>query len=541
MRRFLLVIIAALAVTGPARAWTWPASGPVLMPFSFDPNHPYAAGQHRGIDVGGVSGETILAPAGGVISFAGTVPGSGKSITILTSDGWSVTLTQLGSIAVTKGAAVAEGDAVGTIGPSGDAEVSGAYVQLGVRHADQDQGYVDPESLLPARPIPSNPIAGSTATAGDPGSPPSVTSAPVSPVAAPGDATTTASGSIAVSSSVSSDGGTPPASPAPQATSGQSGVVPAAPPQASVAGPTSTEPSAIASRTAEPAPVSTVSATAGSPRVAAARGAGADGTTRDKRPRLQRTATRDTVVRHSVVKPGVAIRGRVRAAAVVRVPAAVRPAEAARAVEPVHEAATVPSTSVKARSSGNVSSAASPARRPVPPLPASRPSVRRLPRPHGVFGHVQAPVSALRPSTRLERRPVHETVPQARRRESPQPEAPVVSRPDSGRGSLRWLAPLVPALVVLVLVVARRRPGTPAPLRMIGADDVAPEEDPGRSRLAIRGGASAPWPRGGLRSPVRRVRPLSPVARQRRPHGERHGRARNTRDGGRGPGREVVR
>ena len=92
--------------------------------------------------MGGAAGETILAPAGGIVSFAGTVPGSGKSITILTPDGWSVTLTQLGSIAVPKGAAVAEGDAVGTIGPSGDAEVSGAYVQLGVRHADQDQGYV---------------------------------------------------------------------------------------------------------------------------------------------------------------------------------------------------------------------------------------------------------------------------------------------------------------------------------------------------------------------------------------------------------------
>ena len=47
----------------------------------------------------------------GVVTFAGTVPGNGKSLTILTSDGWSVTLTQLGSIAVAKGATVAEGDA----------------------------------------------------------------------------------------------------------------------------------------------------------------------------------------------------------------------------------------------------------------------------------------------------------------------------------------------------------------------------------------------------------------------------------------------
>ena len=47
MRRFLLVLLAALAFAAPASAWTWPASGSVLLPFSFDPAHPYAAGQHR--------------------------------------------------------------------------------------------------------------------------------------------------------------------------------------------------------------------------------------------------------------------------------------------------------------------------------------------------------------------------------------------------------------------------------------------------------------------------------------------------------------
>ncbi len=156
MRRFLLLLslallAASLAVVAPAAAWTWPAGGPVLLAFSFDPAHPYSAGEHRGIDIGGDPGSAVLAPAAGVVTFAGTVPGNGKSLTILTSDGWSVTLTQLGSVAVIKGASIAEGDAVATIGPSGDAEVSGPYVQLGIRHADQDQGYVDPQTLLPPR------------------------------------------------------------------------------------------------------------------------------------------------------------------------------------------------------------------------------------------------------------------------------------------------------------------------------------------------------------------------------------------------------
>ena len=151
-RARLALLAASLVAALPPRRGRGRPSGPVLLPFSFDPAHPYCGGpasrhrrRRRSRD------ETVLAPAAGVVTFAGTVPGSGKSVTILTSDGWSVTLTQLGSIAVAKGATVAEGDGVGTIGPSGDAEVSGPYVQLGIRHADQDQGYVDPQTLLPPR------------------------------------------------------------------------------------------------------------------------------------------------------------------------------------------------------------------------------------------------------------------------------------------------------------------------------------------------------------------------------------------------------
>src|SRR5256885_313655 len=63
MRRLLLVLIAMLATAPAAQAWSWPADGPVLAPFSFDPANPYAAGQHRGLDVGGVAGAAVRAPA----------------------------------------------------------------------------------------------------------------------------------------------------------------------------------------------------------------------------------------------------------------------------------------------------------------------------------------------------------------------------------------------------------------------------------------------------------------------------------------------
>ena len=127
MHRLLLAaVLAALLLTPAAQAWTWPASGAVLQPFGFDPAHPYAAGQHRGLAIGGDPGAAVSAPAAGTVTFAGTVPSSGRSVTITTADGYAVTLTQLGSIAVAKGATVAEGDAVGTVAAGG--EIGRAHV-----------------------------------------------------------------------------------------------------------------------------------------------------------------------------------------------------------------------------------------------------------------------------------------------------------------------------------------------------------------------------------------------------------------------------
>ena len=152
MRRLLLVLIAMLATAPAAQAWSWPADGPVLAPFSFDPANPYAAGQHRGLDIGGAASAPVRAPASGTVSFAGTVPGSGKSMTIETADGWSVTLTHLGQLGIKKDAVVAEGDAVGALA---DGSSDPPYVQLGIRRAADAQGYVDPLGLLPARSAPA--------------------------------------------------------------------------------------------------------------------------------------------------------------------------------------------------------------------------------------------------------------------------------------------------------------------------------------------------------------------------------------------------
>ena len=141
----------ALLFPAGAQAWAWPIDGPVLRPFVFG-SDPYAAGQHRGIDVGGAVGESVRAPVAGSVSFVGSVPAGGRALTIRTGDGYSVTLLQLGSIAVQRGDEVGEGARVGAVGESSDAVTREPHVHLGVRRTVDEEGYLDPLAFLPERP-----------------------------------------------------------------------------------------------------------------------------------------------------------------------------------------------------------------------------------------------------------------------------------------------------------------------------------------------------------------------------------------------------
>jgi Peptidase family M23 len=178
MKRLVILLPVLLAFqvgVQPALAWTWPVDGPVVRPFKLG-DDPYAGGQHRGIDIGAPLGTSVRAPAGGKISFAGTVPTSGKSVTIQTPDGYSVTLVQLGTIGVTRGAAVVGGAIVGTIGPSGEPGAAAPHVHLGVRLMSDPNGYLDPLRFLPPppaetaepEPAPASAPAPSPAPAGAP-------------------------------------------------------------------------------------------------------------------------------------------------------------------------------------------------------------------------------------------------------------------------------------------------------------------------------------------------------------------------------------
>ena len=143
----LAVVALGLAASSPASAWTWPVDGEVVRAYSFGTD-PYASGQHRGIDIASPSGTDVRAPASGVVTFRGTVPSGGMTLTITTPDGYAVTLQQLGATAVTKGAAVSEGTIVASVGASSDPVTVRAHVHMGVRLASNRQGYLDPLSFL---------------------------------------------------------------------------------------------------------------------------------------------------------------------------------------------------------------------------------------------------------------------------------------------------------------------------------------------------------------------------------------------------------
>lgn len=178
-----------LAWAPAAYAWSWPVQGPVLQPFTYDESHPYASGQHRGIDIGGdAAGEQVVAPAAGTVSFAGSVPTNGECVTIKTPDGYTVTLTHVGSLLVAKGASVDEGQPVATIGPSGTPEFDRPYIHLGIRTTSDSNGYLDPLGLLPPA-APQSAPAQSTPT---PVQQPSTSSAPASTPAQPAPSAATA-------------------------------------------------------------------------------------------------------------------------------------------------------------------------------------------------------------------------------------------------------------------------------------------------------------------------------------------------------------
>jgi murein DD-endopeptidase MepM/ murein hydrolase activator NlpD len=141
------IVLAAMLVPQPSRAvaavgpFEWPVRGPVIRGFEA-PGSPFGPG-HRGIDIAAPFGMPVVAPAEGVVTFAGWVAGA-RFVTIDHGDGIRTTSSWLSDIGVQRGDRVARGDVVGRTG-HGHAEVATPHLHFGVRiHGE----YVDPMLLL---------------------------------------------------------------------------------------------------------------------------------------------------------------------------------------------------------------------------------------------------------------------------------------------------------------------------------------------------------------------------------------------------------
>src|SRR3954471_12119723 len=106
---FICALSATLQLlSGPALAggWTWPIRGPVITAFR-NGDDPYAAGQHRGIDIGADAGARVAGASSGSITFVGVVGSSGLTIAERTEDGrLDLSYLHLGSAQVHPGDAV---------------------------------------------------------------------------------------------------------------------------------------------------------------------------------------------------------------------------------------------------------------------------------------------------------------------------------------------------------------------------------------------------------------------------------------------------
>ena len=146
-----------------AADWSWPVRGPVITAYR-NGDDPYAAGQHRGIDISAPVGASVVAAAPGTVVFAGVVGSSGLTVAERTDDGrYELSYLHLSAASVRAGEHLVQGEHLGAVGTSGRRSAQEPHLHFGVREAGDRHAYRDPlEFLGPAptrgpdpRPVPA--------------------------------------------------------------------------------------------------------------------------------------------------------------------------------------------------------------------------------------------------------------------------------------------------------------------------------------------------------------------------------------------------
>lgn len=145
--------------------WPWPVIGEVVTAYR-NGDDPYAAGQHRGVDIAAPVGTPARAVVAGRVSFSGKLPDGGNVVTLRTSDGrYLISYLHLASRAVRRGAAIEVGKVLGETGTTGRRSIDLPHLHFGVRRA-ATRAYLDPMLML-GEPRLAAPVASSPAPAAD--------------------------------------------------------------------------------------------------------------------------------------------------------------------------------------------------------------------------------------------------------------------------------------------------------------------------------------------------------------------------------------
>jgi len=121
--------------------WVWPVAPPRITEPYRAPSHAYGPG-HRGIDVASEAGTAVVAPADGVVAFAGVVVDRG----VLTIDHGAGVVSTVEPI----DALVAPGDVVNRGQVVGTSDAAGGHTRVGELHigARENGEYVNPLRFL---------------------------------------------------------------------------------------------------------------------------------------------------------------------------------------------------------------------------------------------------------------------------------------------------------------------------------------------------------------------------------------------------------
>lgn len=138
--------VAAVPRASAHPAWAWPVAEPhaIARPFEAPPT-PFAAG-HRGIDIAAEPRTEVLAPAAGVVSFAGWVVD--RPVLSITHTGGYVSSVEPADALVARGEPVVAGQVIGTVASADTARPhcrGKPCLHFGVR---LDGEYVSPLLLL---------------------------------------------------------------------------------------------------------------------------------------------------------------------------------------------------------------------------------------------------------------------------------------------------------------------------------------------------------------------------------------------------------